>query len=106
MLQFDCTLVSHAILHIVCNIPSVHCAGLSDDRGACQYVVSGQTAGAPDQPRRTEVHSFGNHLISKSVSVTPRSFTEASLYNALFCVFMALVRYNLEQRVFFYDCYA
>jgi hypothetical protein len=50
--------------------------------------------------RETEGHSFGNHLIIESVSVT-----EAALYSALFCVFMAHVRYNLEQRVFIYDCY-
>jgi hypothetical protein len=56
--------------------------------------------------RQTEVHSFGNHLISKSVSVTPPNVTEASLYSARFCVFMARVRYNLEQRVFIHDCYA
>jgi hypothetical protein len=33
------------------------------------------------------------------------SVIEASFYCALFCVFMAHVRYNLEQRVFIYDCY-
>jgi hypothetical protein len=35
----------------------------------------------------------------------PPSVTEASFCSALFCVFMAHVRYNLEQRVFIYDCY-
>jgi hypothetical protein len=33
------------------------------------------------------------------------SVMEASCYSALFCVFKARVRYNLEQRVFIYDCY-
>jgi hypothetical protein len=55
--------------------------------------------------RQTEGHSFGNHLISESVSVTPPSVTETSLYSALFCAFMARVGCNLEQRVFIYDCY-
>jgi hypothetical protein len=39
------------------------------------------------------------------VSVVPSSVTEASLYSALWCVFMACVRYNLEQRVFIHDFY-
>jgi hypothetical protein len=30
-------------------------------------------------PRQTEGHSFGDHLISKSVSVTPPSVIEASI---------------------------
>jgi hypothetical protein len=30
---------------------------------------------------------------------------DVSFYSPLFCVFMACVRYNLEQRVFIYDCY-
>jgi hypothetical protein len=34
---------------------------------------------------------------SLNVSVTPQSVAEASLYSALFCVFMARVRYNLEK---------
>jgi hypothetical protein len=64
-------------------------------------VVSSHTVRA----RQTEGHSFGNHLISESVSVTPPSVTETSLYNALFCAFMARVKYTLEQIVFIYDCY-
>jgi hypothetical protein len=75
--------------------------------------------------RQTEGHSFGDHLISESISVIsimpssvmeasfysalfsimPSSVIEASFYSALFCVFMAHVRYNLQQRVFIYDCY-
>jgi hypothetical protein len=55
--------------------------------------------------RQTEGHSFSDHLISGPASVAPSSFTEASLYNALCSVFMACVRYNLEQRVFIFDCY-
>jgi hypothetical protein len=42
---------------------------------------------------------------SESVSVMPSTVTEVSFCYALFCVFMAHVRYNLEQRVFIYDCY-
>jgi hypothetical protein len=38
-------------------------------------------------------------------SLAPPSVTETSCYCALFCVFMARVRYSLEQRVFIYDCY-
>jgi hypothetical protein len=38
-------------------------------------------------------------------SLAPTSVTEASYYCALFYVFMARVRYNLQQRVFIYDCY-
>jgi hypothetical protein len=34
----------------------------------------------------------------------PLSVIEA-LYSALFCVFMAHVRYCLEKRAFIYDCY-
>jgi hypothetical protein len=56
-------------------------------------------------PRQTEDHSFSEHLISESVSVMPSSVIEASFYCSLICVFMAHVRYNLEQRVFIYDCY-
>jgi hypothetical protein len=35
----------------------------------------------------------------------PLTVKEASFCRALLCVFMAHVRYNLEQRVFIYDCY-
>jgi hypothetical protein len=38
--------------------------------------------------RRTEGHSFGDHPISESVSVTPSNVIEASFYCAL-CCFMA-----------------
>jgi hypothetical protein len=76
-------------------IPSVHSAGFSECRVGTHRGSPGQTAG----------HSFGDRLISESVSVAPSSVTEASFYCALFCVFMARVRYNLEQRVFIYDCY-
>jgi hypothetical protein len=80
-------------------IPNVHCAGLLDVQGASQNVVSADTVD------HTEGHSFGDHPISESVSVMPSSVIEASFYCALLCVFMARVRYNLEQRVFIYDCY-
>jgi hypothetical protein len=56
-------------------------------------------------PWQTEGRSFGDHLISESVSVMPLSIIEASFCCALFYVFMARVRCNLEQRVFIYDCY-
>jgi hypothetical protein len=82
-------------------IPSAHCAGLLDVQGASQNVLSADSG----IPWKTEGHSFGDHLISESVSVAPSSVTEASLYSALFCVFMARVRYNLEQRVFIYGCF-
>jgi hypothetical protein len=77
-------------------IQSVHSAGLSNVQRSPQNVVLGDCG----IPRQTEDHSFGDHLISESVSVAPSSVTEASFYCALFCVFMAGVRYNLEQRVF------
>jgi hypothetical protein len=48
-------------------------------------------------PWQTEGHSFGHNLISDSVSVMPSSVIEVSFYCALFYVFMAHVRYNLEQ---------
>jgi hypothetical protein len=38
-------------------------------------------------------------------SLAPPSVTEASCCCAVFCVFMARVRSNLEQRVFIYGCY-
>jgi hypothetical protein len=40
-----------------------------------------------------------------SVSITVLTAAEASFCYALFCVFMAHPKYNLEQRVFIYDCY-
>jgi hypothetical protein len=43
---------------------SVNCAGLLD---------------VPNISRQTEGHSFGDHLISESVSVTPSSVIEASV---------------------------
>jgi hypothetical protein len=46
-----------------------------------------------------------DHPIGESVTVAQSSATESQLYSALFCVFMAPVRYSLEQRVFIYDCY-
>jgi hypothetical protein len=56
-------------------------------------------------PRQTEGQSFGDPLISESVSVAPSIVSEFSLYSALFCVFMTRVRYNLEQIVSIYSCY-
>jgi hypothetical protein len=85
-----------------CIVSSVHCADLLDVQGASQYFFSADTVGSPV---KLKSHSFGYHLISESVSVPPSSVTEASLCSALFCVFMAPVRYNLEQKVFIYDCY-
>jgi hypothetical protein len=46
--------------------------------------------------RQTEDDSFGNDPITESVSVTPPSVAEASLYSGLFCVCMGRVGYNLE----------
>jgi hypothetical protein len=43
-------------------------------------------------PQQTEGQSFGDHLISESVSVMLSSVIETSFYCALFCVFMACVR--------------
>jgi hypothetical protein len=51
-------------------------------------------------PQQTAGLSFGDHLISAVLR------HQASCYCALFCGFMAHVRYNLEQRVFFCDCNA
>jgi hypothetical protein len=50
---------------------SVHCAGLLD----VQNILSADTG----MSRQTEGHSFGDHLISETVSVTPTSVIEASL---------------------------
>jgi hypothetical protein len=77
---------------------NVHCWCLSDLQGAYQYVITAHTEGAPDKLK--VIHS----VITRSVSQSP-SVTGASLYSALFCVFMARVRNNLEQRVFICDCY-
>jgi hypothetical protein len=57
---------------------SVHCAGLLD----VQNILSADTGIS----RQTEGHSFGDHLISRSVIECYRSF-----YCALFCVFMTRV---------------
>jgi hypothetical protein len=50
---------------------SVHCAGLLD----VQNVFSADTGIS----RETESHSFSDHLISESVTVTPSSVTEVSI---------------------------
>jgi hypothetical protein len=50
---------------------SVHCAGLLD----VQNILSADTAIS----RQTEGHSFCDHLISESVSVTPSIIIEASV---------------------------
>jgi hypothetical protein len=47
------------------HVPSVHCAGLSDVRGACQHVISGLTAGFPD--RLKVIHSVITWSVSQSV---------------------------------------
>jgi hypothetical protein len=51
-------------------IYSVHCAGSLD----VHNILSADTGIS----QQTEGHSFGDHLISESVSVTPSSVTEAS----------------------------
>jgi hypothetical protein len=53
----------------------VHFAGLLD----VQNILSADTSIS----RQTEVHSFGDHLISESVSVTPSIVIEAPLYSVL-----------------------
>jgi hypothetical protein len=53
------------------HIYSVQCAGLLD----VQNILSADTGIS----RKTEGHSFGDHLISESVSVTPSSVMEASI---------------------------
>jgi hypothetical protein len=60
---------------------SVHCAGLLD----VQNILSADTGIS----QQTEGHSFGDHLISESVSVTPSSVIEASI--VLCSVFMTRV---------------
>jgi hypothetical protein len=70
--------------------------------GSFSEPVIGRCSGIPWQ---IEGNSFGDHLISESVSVMSSSLIEASFYFALFCVVMACVRYNIDQRVFTYDCY-
>jgi hypothetical protein len=58
-------------VHIYIYIYTVHCAGLLD----LQNIL------LPDirTSRQTEGHSFGDHLISESVRVTPSSVLEASI---------------------------
>jgi hypothetical protein len=53
------------------NIQGVHFAGMLD----VQNILSAGTGIS----RQTGVHSFGDHLISESVSVTPSSVIEASI---------------------------
>jgi hypothetical protein len=53
------------------HIQSDHCAGLLD----AQNILSADT----DISRQTEGHSFGDLLISESVSVMPSSVIEASI---------------------------
>jgi hypothetical protein len=57
--------------HFVFASYCVHCAGLLD----VQNILSAETGIS----RQTEVHSFGDHLISESVSITPSSVIEASI---------------------------
>jgi hypothetical protein len=52
------------------DIQNVHCAGLLE----VQNILLADTGIS----QQTEAHSFGDHLISESVSVTPSSATEAS----------------------------
>jgi hypothetical protein len=58
-------------------------------------------------PRKTEGHLFGDdrYALDCRTQHNDVSVTEASFSCALFCVFMAHVIYNLEQRVFNYVCY-
>jgi hypothetical protein len=65
---------------------SVHCAGLLD----IQNILSADTGIS----RQTESHSFGDHLISESVSVTPSSVIEASI--VLCSVSLWLVWVNVQ----------
>jgi hypothetical protein len=59
--------------HTHTHTQGVHCAGLLDVQNIS---------------RQTDGHSFGDHLISDSVRVTPTSVTEASI---VLCVFMTRV---------------
>jgi hypothetical protein len=59
-------------------IESVHCAGLLD----VQSILSADTGIS----RQTEGHSFGDHLSSESVRVTPSSLIKLLLCSVL-CVY-------------------
>jgi hypothetical protein len=63
------------------NLSSVHCAGLLDVRRAFQNMLSAD--------RQTEGHSFGDHLISESVSVNA-----IECYRSFFLLCSVLCRYG------------
>jgi hypothetical protein len=71
-------------------------------QGASKNVLSSHTVGLPGKLK--VIHSVLTRS-SESVNITPSTVTEASFCctSILFCVFMARVRYKLEQRVFIYD---
>jgi hypothetical protein len=85
-----------------CKLACIECSfcRLIRHPGSILESLIGRQCGNPWQ---TECQSFSDHL--DQCSLAPPSVTEASLCCALFSVFMAYVRYNLEQRVFIYDCY-
>jgi hypothetical protein len=56
---------------IIYDVQGVHCAGLLD----VHDILSADTGIS----RQTQDHSFGDHLSSESVSVTPSSVIEASI---------------------------
>jgi hypothetical protein len=75
-------------------IEGVHFAGLLD----VQNILSADTGIS----RQTEGHSFGDHLIIESVSVTPSSVIEASI---VFCVFMTRVTLSNQPALWTPDTY-
>jgi hypothetical protein len=71
-------------------------------QGASENFLLVDTVGSPGKLK--VIHSV-MICSSESVSVRPSTVSEASFCCALFCIFMAHVRYDLEQRDFIYDCY-
>jgi hypothetical protein len=80
-LRFNYCQQHHVFRSSHLKIQNVHFAGLLD----VQNILPADTGIS----RLTEYHSFGDHLISGSVSVTPEC--DRSFYCALFCVFMTRV---------------
>jgi hypothetical protein len=87
--------------HIICRFAYMECSFCRLIRRRASFLESlvGRVWQSP-----TNWRSFIRWSLYEC-SLAPPSVTEASCYCDLFCVFMARVRYNLEQRVFIYDCY-
>jgi hypothetical protein len=80
-------------------LPSVHCAGLLDVWGASQNILLADTG----IHWQTEGHSF-SQSVSQSV-LHRRVLYSISFFLLCSVLCLACVKYNLEQRMFIYDCY-